>query len=109
MFLPNDLTNDEKDLVAEVHRQLVASEPAPTSARARQVQRHRAEEIAAEMIFQGRSSASSTMEDTDPPTPVTPLDGTRTEQELLEEDLADVEAEREQEYLQYLASQRPEQ
>lgn len=107
MFLPNDLTNDEKDLVAQVHRQLVASEPAPTDERAAQAQRHRAEEIAAEMIFEGRSSTSSTTEDLDPSGPVTSTDGIRTEQQMLEEDLADLEAEREREYQEYLAAQRP--
>jgi hypothetical protein len=111
MFLPNDLSNDEKDLVAQVYRQLVASEPEPVNDRARQAQRHRAEEIAAEMIHQGRSSTSSrsTEADLDPSGPPPLEDGIRTELQMLEEDQADLEAEREQEYQEYLAAQRPQQ
>lgn len=106
MFLPNDLTNDEKDLVAEVHRQLVASEPAPATPQAVQAHRHRAEEIAAEMIHQGRSSTSSTIEDLDPSPLVDPADGIRTEAQMLEEDQDELTEDREREYEAYLAQQR---
>jgi len=107
MFLPNDMTDDEKDLVAQVHRQLVASEPKPATPLAEQAQRHRAEEIAAEMIHQGRSSTSSTSteEDLDPSDPPLLEDGIRTELQMLEEDQADLEAEREREYQEYLDQQ----
>lgn len=57
MFLPRDMSEDEKTLVAQVARILLAQMP-PQTQHERQVLRHRAEEIAAEMIWAARGQAA---------------------------------------------------
>jgi hypothetical protein len=54
MFLPRDMSGDEKTLA----RDLLAQTP-PQSAHERQVLQHRAEEIAAEMIWEARGEAAA--------------------------------------------------
>jgi hypothetical protein len=58
MFLPRDMSGDEKTLAAQVARDLLAQTP-PQSAHERQVLQHRAEEIAAEMIWEARDEAAA--------------------------------------------------
>jgi hypothetical protein len=58
MFLPRDMSGDEKTLAAQVARDLLARTP-PQSAHERQVLQHRAEEIAAEMIWEARGEAAA--------------------------------------------------
>jgi hypothetical protein len=57
MFLPRDMSDDEKTLAAQVARDLLAQTP-PQTPHERQVLRHRAEEIAAEMIWAARGEAA---------------------------------------------------
>jgi hypothetical protein len=57
MFLPRDMSDDEKTLAAQVARDLLAQTP-PQTSHERQMLRHRAEEIAAEMIWEARGEAA---------------------------------------------------
>lgn len=57
MFLPRDMSDDEKALAAQVARDLLVQTP-PQTDHEREVLRHRAEEIAAEMIWAARGEAA---------------------------------------------------
>ena len=56
MFLPQNMTKDEKTLAASIARQVLAKEPDATPERVEQL-RHQAEEIAAEQIHAARGAA----------------------------------------------------
>lgn len=56
MFLPQNMTKDEKTLAASIARQVLAKEPDATPERVQQL-RHQAEEIAAEQIHAARGAA----------------------------------------------------
>lgn len=56
MFLPQNMTTDEKTLAATIARQVLATEPDATPKRVQQL-RHQAEEIAGEQIHAARAAA----------------------------------------------------
>jgi malic enzyme len=103
MFLPRDMSDDEKTLAAQVARELLAQTP-PQTSHERQVLRHRAEEIAAEMIWAARGEAAPDDDEWDEETlGPDPLRSTLAEKSLaqantevwleaLEDDLAEQEA-----------------
>lgn len=62
MFLPNDLTETEKTLVATIARQLEADR-APQNDSERRSLRLQAQEIAAEMIWESRGASGSVTEE----------------------------------------------
>jgi hypothetical protein len=115
MFLPRDMSDDEKTLAAQVARDLLAQSP-PQSAHERQVLRHRAEEIAAEMIWAARGEAAADDDEWDEevlgPDPLRSILGQESDDQAdsrmwledLEEDLARQEAE----YEEYKRSQMEE-
>ena len=82
MFLPRDMSDDEKTLAAQVARDLLAQNP-PQSEHERQVLRHRAEEIAAEMIWAARAEAAPDEDEWDEqllgPDPLRSTSGEETE------------------------------
>lgn len=104
MFLPNDMSDDEKTLAAQVARDLLAQTP-PQSPQHRQVLRHRAEEIAAEMIWEARGREASEEDEWDEevlgPDPLRSTSGEETEAQantrMWLEDLDEQEIERQAE------------
>ena len=104
MFLPRDMSDDEKTLAAQVARDLLAQAP-PQSEHERQALRHRAEEIAAEMIWAARAETAPDEDEWDEavlgPDPLRSTSGEETEAQansrMWLEDLEEQEAEREAE------------
>ena len=81
MFLPSDMTEDEKSLVAEVARNLLAAQT-PTSPVERQRLRHQAEEIAAEMIWAARAKSGLDDEATTGPSDLVELEMAELEEQI---------------------------
>ena len=111
MFLPRDMSDDEKTLAAQVARDLLRQTP-PQNEHERQVLRHRAEEIAAEMIWAARGEASPDDDEWDEealgPDPLRSTSGEETEAQansrMWLEDLEDEVAEelaKQREYEEY--------
>lgn len=95
MFLPQDMSESEKGLAATIARQVLAQDLGATTELERQRLRHRAEEIAAETIWEARG-ASSTVEESEPDEWSRWLaDKAATEARLSAELIADLDAEAE--------------
>ena len=120
MFLPRNMSDDEKTLAAQVARDLLAQTP-PQNEHERQVLRHRAEEIAAEMIWAARGEAAPGDDEWDEealgPDPLRSTSGEETEAQAnsrmwlddLEDEVAE-ELAKQREYEEYkrqLGGQQP--
>jgi hypothetical protein len=115
MFLPRDMSDDEKTLAAQVARDLLAQTP-PQTPHERQVLRHRAEEIAAEMIWEARGEAAPDDDEWDEealgPDPLRSIlakeSDDQAESRMWLEDLEEDLAEQEAAYEEYKRSQAEE-